>query len=268
MVVKLHTPHVILKEYYSSVELSYHVSGIEKIEEYMLRKADGISSPSTFLAHQVAEIYTFPEAEIFRIPNLIDQNFFSPRSSPTYNGSMTILYVGRLESRKGAVLFSKAIPIIAMEFPDSRFIFLGGDRLSKSGISQRAELKNQLAKEGFLNQVEFHGHAPPEVFRDHLRNATVFVMPSMYENCPYTLLEAMACGKPVVVSDSTGMPEIETGNPEALAAKTISLLKSPDDRERLGHEARKTILDHYALEVGALATESFYKGVIASSRNG
>jgi glycosyltransferase involved in cell wall biosynthesis len=104
-----------------------------------------------------------------------------------------VLYAGRLEPGKGAVVFAHAIPHVARQFPNARFVFLGADRHSVTGGSQKAELKAFLVSEGVASQVEFHRHARSEVFREHYRKASVFVMPSLFENCPYTLLEAMAC---------------------------------------------------------------------------
>jgi len=177
-----------------------------------------------------------------------------------------------LESLKGAMVFAQAIPIIAKACTNVRFVFLGADRPNPSGTSQQAELEAYLEQVGVINLVQFHGHASQETFRDFYRRATVFVMPSLFENCPYTLLEAMACGKPVVVSRAGGMIEMiddgetgilfDAGDSEALAEATITLLGSSRLRSELGRAGREAIIRGYSLPVGAAATEQFYQRVL------
>lgn len=271
-VVKLHTPHVILRRYYTADETPYARRGIEVLERRTITQADGISSPSHWLAHELSRLYGLSGGRITWVPNPIDIEFFSPSARLERQDALSILYVGRLEHRKGALVFGRAIPLIARQFPHAQFIYLGADRPGPSGGSTRTELLGYFEREGVLNQVQFHDHASPEVFREFYRCATVFVMPSLFENCPYTLLEAMSCAKPVVVSRAGGMPEMiehgstgllfEADNSTALAEATTELLKSPTLRHTLGKNARQTVLERYSLEVGAAATEAFYQRIL------
>jgi glycogen(starch) synthase len=271
-VVKLHTPHQVLRPYYTSREVPYAQRGIELLEARTIRQADGISSPSHYLANKVAQLYRLNEKSIRWVPNPIDTDFFSPCAESGSGNPLAVLYVGRLEPLKGAMVFAAAIPAIARAVSNSRFIFLGADRASSSGGSQKQELEAFFEKEGLRDRVQFYGHAEPNVFRDFYRRATVCVVPSLFENCPYTLLEAMACGLPAVVSRAGGMTEMvddgrtgvlfETGNADALAEATIALLQSPARRNSLGDAARQFVLKKYSLLVGAEATEQFYRNVI------
>ena len=127
-----------------------------------------------------------------------------------------------------------------------------------------------------LERVQFQAHAFPEVFREHYRRASVFVMPSLFENCPYTLLEAMACGKACVVSKAYGMQEMiidgesglffQPGSPADLAEKTIRLLEDEALRRRLGQGARDIVLREYSLDVGTQKTLAFYQAVLREQR--
>ena len=272
-VVKLHVPHAVLRPYYTSHQAPYARRGIEALEAHAVRRADGVSSPSNWLAQEVADLYGLDSARIPWVPNSIDTDFYSPSADPNGDGPTSVLYVGRLEPRKGAQVFAQAIPAIARAYPETRFIFLGADRPGALGASQKAELETYFEREGVRDHVRFHGHATPDVFRAYYRRATVFVMPSLFENCPYTLLEAMACGKPTVVSRAGGMTEMiddgktgllfETGDSISLAEKVIELLKSPSRRSELGQAAREAILQRYSLDIGAEATEKFYQHVLA-----
>jgi glycosyltransferase involved in cell wall biosynthesis len=270
-VVKLHTPHFVLRQFYTNGETPYDTRSVSWIEKRAIIKASGLSSPSCDLAKTVAREYDLPESRIYYVPNLIDTDFFSP--GPHQNQiSQTVLYAGRLEALKGAVTFARAIPCIARQFPSVRFVFAGADRHSPQGASLKLELMNYFEAEGIAERVEFSGHGPREEFREHYRGATVFAMPSLFENCPYTLLEAMSCGKPVVVSKAFGMKEMivdgesglffRVGDSGDLAEKVICLLTNEALREKLGKAARKRVLENYSMKTGVEKTIAFYSAVL------
>jgi glycosyltransferase involved in cell wall biosynthesis len=97
-----------------------------------------------------------------------------------------------------------------------------------------------------------HGELP-----EHLRRAAIYVLPSLYEGHPKTLIEAMACGRPVVTTNVPGIREIvrdgETGAlcaPDVLSlrARIADVLRDAKLRERLGCGARAFAVAHYSLE--------------------
>ena len=272
-VVKLHTPHVVLKPFFTAAQVPYDARRIELLEARMIRKADGLSSPSNALGDQISKLCNLDRERIQYVPNAIDTDFFSPEQPARSDSEPLVLYVGRLEPLKGALVFAKAVSTIARAVPNARFIFLGADRRSASGRSQKAELQAMLQSAGVETRVEFHGHGPPEQFRQFYRRATLFVMPSLFENCPYTLLEAMSCGLPVVASRAGGIPEIvrdgengllfPPGHAPSLATAVIDLLNS-SRRFEWGKAARAEIIMRFGLETAAMATEQFYARVIQS----
>lgn len=274
-VVKLHTPHAVLRAYCSDKEAPYARRGIEWLESKSIRQATGISSPSLYLAGEIEKIVGIAHGRIQNVPNFIDTETYSPQP-PSTEEQYRVLYVGRLESLKGAPVFAQAIPLIARAIPQAKFIFLGADRPSKSGRSQRLELQQFIEQAGLLERVEYHGHALPEVFLSFYRQASVFVLPSLFENSPYTLLEAMSCGKACVVSRAGGMPEMlvdgvsglffEPGHPKDLADKVIGLLQNPERRKSMGLAARQRAEQEYSLEVGTEKTLAFYNSVIEKEK--
>jgi glycogen(starch) synthase len=271
-VIKLHTPHSVLKHFYSSREIPYALGGVEWMERRTIRSANGISSPSLYLAEQVANDIGIEQSRIQYVPNFIDTNQFVPDSVTDQSQSLSVLYVGRLEPLKGAVIFAKAIPFIRKEFSKARFIFLGVDRSAEDGTSQKAQLERFFIQESVMDHVEFHWHDTPDVFLSYYRKAAVFVMPSLFENSPYTLLEAMSCGKACVVSRAGGMTEMlvdgesglffEPGNSADLTEKVIALLKNPPLRKSLGQAARQRAEREYSLDVGIEKTVAFYRNVL------
>lgn len=273
-VVKLHTPQFVLDRYYGRRKLPCDARLIHWAERWAILRASALSSPSRGLADQIVAEYGLQAERIAPMPNGIDASLFSPPEGEQA-GPPTVLFVGRLQPMKGVLVFADAIPLIAEACPGARFLFVGADRSSRNGTSQRQELQARFANEG-IRQVAFEGHAGPEVFRDHYRRASVFVMPSLFENCPYTLLEAMACGRAIVATRAHGMQEIivdgmsgllfEPSNPTDLAEKVILLLRDPELRQRLGAAARTAVTERYTMEEAAAAAERFYQKTIVHWR--
>ena len=271
-VVKLHTPHIVLSDYYSKKEAPYARKGIEWVEAKAILNAAGISSPSLNLAEEIEKRMNVAHGRIKFVPNFIDTDAFYPLPDGSKEQTLSVLYVGRLESLKGAPIFAQAIPQIAHAVPQAKFIFLGADRASKNGHSQLAELQQFFVQAGLSDRVEFHGNASSEVFLSFYQRASIFVLPSLFENSPYTLLEAMACGKACVVSSVGGITQMlddgesclffSSGNSTELAEKVIRLLKNPQLCAALGYSARQRALKDFSLEVGAEKTAVFYTSVI------
>lgn len=272
-VVKLHTSHYILRSFYSPNTIPYSTIGIESLEHKTIQRANGISSPSLFVAKEMARKCCVDERGIHWVQNPIDTDFFSPLARSEEKVGKMILYVGRLEPRKGTLVFAEAIPKIARLFPDAIFVFLGADRKSPGGASQKEELQHIFKKSNLGERVYFYGHASPSVFLEFYQKASLFVMPSLFENCPYTLLEAMSCACPSIASHVGGIPEIiedgrngilfSTGSASELADCAVSLLNNALLSYNLGTQARKTILEKYSLPVSTLATENFYERVLS-----
>lgn len=271
-IVKLHTSHAILKEYYTKPEIPYALAGIEQIEKTAIVKAQGISSPSNYLASEVSQKLSIERSKIHFVPNFIDTEYYEPFFERAAGGTKEVLYVGRIEPRKGALIFAEAIPEILKVEPNVHFTFAGADRSSQNGQSQKDALQRYFSNLGHSEHVTFIGHAPPEVYKKLYQNADVFVMPSLFENCPYTLLEAMSCGCACVVHKSSGMTEMvqdyvsglffANADPIDLAEKVLELLRDPELRKFISRNARQQVLERYSLEVGTRETVKYYQTVL------
>jgi hypothetical protein len=155
-----------------------------------------------------------------------------------------------------------------------RFILLGKD--TETGInhtSAKAILEGRLSAHHCTSHVQFVDHVNLDQMPAAYRSADICVVPSLYDNAPYTVLEAMSCGKPIVGAASGGIPEylvdgttgtlVQPGDVQELAQALIDLLKDEEKRNRFGAAARRRILDVYDRKEVAAHTVEAYQVAIA-----
>jgi phosphatidyl-myo-inositol alpha-mannosyltransferase len=179
------------------------------------------------------------------IPNGVDLGRFSDGIPPLaqYNdGRFNIVFLGRLEQRKGLKYLLRAIPIIRQHYPNTRFL-IGGDG------PQRVGFQTYVAQAGWRDVV-FLGRVPAEQLPSLYATADVFCAPNTGgESQGIVLLEAMASGRPVVASDIPGFRSVIRNqrdgllvgpkNHEQLAWAVCHLLEDADERRRLAVAARE-----------------------------
>jgi L-malate glycosyltransferase len=163
-----------------------------------------------------------------------------------------ILYVGRLHRQKGLDTLIRAFALLCSEQSpvDTSRLQLVGEGPARRELEELAETL------GVSANVDFAGsHEDVQPFLDE---ADVFVLPSSAEGLSNALLEAMACGLPVIVSEIPGNRDVvedgvnglltPVGDASALAATLMRLLDDEPLRAALGQAARSTILQHYGIE--------------------
>ncbi|MGE5222436.1 MAG: glycosyltransferase [Omnitrophica WOR_2 bacterium] len=195
---------------------------------------------SQAVANRLQEVFRIPEARLRVIPNAFSNHTSIPVQAESRR---VVLCVARLDPQKGLGTLLQA----AASIPDAVFLLAGEG-------SQRYELEAQAAALGLQERVHFLG------FREDipalLAMADVFVLPSLYEGMPLSLLEAMSAGKAVVASAIPGVDEVvkhgETGllvppaDPGRLAAEIRNLLDNPGLATRLGQAARQFVQCEYS----------------------
>lgn len=173
--------------------------------------------------------------------------------------------VGRLCPQKGFDVLLEAFALVAAALPSARLIVLGKG-------SDRGDLVRQAAALGITDRVDFPGWLPNPYAL--LSRATVFTMSSRYEGFPNALLEAMACGVPVVATDCpSGPSEILEGGVGILVpmddAKMLSdalrkVLQDTTLRDHLAREGRRRVEERYSLDRMVSAYERLFEEVVAS----
>ncbi|MCL4473125.1 MAG: glycosyltransferase family 4 protein [Actinobacteria bacterium] len=170
------------------------------------------------------------------------------------------VYVGRLAFHKGAPDFIKAAEIVARELPQARFLVVGDGPME-------AELRRQASQGPLAGKAVFTGMREDAV--DLVAAADLFVLPSLSEGLPLTLLEAAMLGKAMLATSVGGIPEIvkpgETGeltplrNPVLLAREMASLLADDAGRGRMGRAARQLWEREFTVEAMTDGMEAVYR---------
>jgi glycosyltransferase involved in cell wall biosynthesis len=179
-----------------------------------------------------------------------------------------ILYVGRLEHRKGIDLLIEALPAVLRAVPYATAILVGADRDRHWENHWRQKASPELRE-----RVHFAGVVDAAALVAHYQTADLFVAPSRYESFGLIFVEAMAHSLPVVALRAPGaMDLIEDGvtgvlaPPEdavGLAAALVQVATDPSLRLRLGSAARRVVEERYSIAALATASTAFYREMLA-----
>ena len=205
---------------------------------------------------------TFP-GEYRIIPNGIDLDHFTSEAAPWpqyQDGKTNILFVGRLEKRKGLRYLLEAYRKLKWELPDIRLLVVGPGSLDHES--------HRIMGAQNLEDVELIGSVSQTDLPRYYASADIFCSPATgSESFGIVLLEAMAMGKPVGASDIEGYASIITTDKQGilfppkdsgqLAASLSLLIQEPALRRRMGHEGRLTV-EQYRWEEVARQVEDYY----------
>jgi len=213
-----------------------------------MHKLDGkiaVSRPAMEFAHK----YVPGEYQI--IPNGIDIEHFSPDVPPLEefcDGKQNILFLGRLERRKGLNYLVRAFWQVKKEIPESRLIVVG------PGTRLRKKYERWIKRHG-LKDVIFVGYAPYSELPRYYRTADVFCSPATgRESFGIVLVEAMAMGKPIVATSIDGYASVVTHgeegllvppkNSKRLAEALLTLLRNRELQQQMGTRGRVKAQDY------------------------
>lgn len=205
-----------------------------------LRKADYLLADSAHTKKDIIKYVRYPENKIIVIPPGINhtefhENHDKKRKTKTRRELETILYVGSEHKRKNIELIIKAFSLVAKEIPNIKFVKVGQAQ-DQTNRKQLLLLAKQLSVEEKIIWKEYTDDLAQEY-----NTATVFVFPSLYEGFGFPVLEAMACGCPVITTNRTSLSEL-TGdaallcdpfNEKDLAEKIIEVITNKKLQQQL-----------------------------------
>jgi glycosyltransferase involved in cell wall biosynthesis len=210
------------------------------IEEKVFRAAQRVVVTTQSMADNVAKRIPDTSSHIVVIPNYVD----TERFTPSFQGfTYDLIAVGRLSPEKNQMALLEAIEPL-----DMRLLLIGSGQM-REVLEQRF---------GTLNgRVQWQDRVPNNQIPDYLNSARLFILPSHYEGHPKTLIEAMACGLPVIGTNVSGIRNLirhrDNGylcepTPDSIRAAIQEVLADEALQKHMGARARQFALQHFALD--------------------
>lgn len=183
------------------------------------------------------------------LENVVDCAAFHPRDILSKNKQPRLISIGRLVAQKRHDLFLKTVALVRDSVPKASGTIVGSGPLLND-LTNLAHLLN------LQDCVRFAGSTDSVV--DYYHNTDILVLTSDYEGTPNVVLEAMACGLPVITTRVGGISDlvidgktgfiVDCGDVETLAQRVIQLAEDIELRKRMGQAAREEIVRYYSLD--------------------
>jgi glycosyltransferase involved in cell wall biosynthesis len=232
--------------------------------------ADQVSAPCKAIGELLGQAWSIPRDKLAHVPYpFVPSPELLKISAAKRN--RVVLFMGRLEFRKGVIDLARAIPAVLARHPDVIFRFLGSPKESPlPGKNMKEYLQMLLA--GHEKSVQFPAAVAPNEIPGMLADSDICVFPSIWENFPNVCFESMSAGRATVGSSAGGMAEqldggkagrlIRPRNPSSIANTINALLDDEKLRIHLGEVARQRVLDQYNVDrIGALQEASYERAI-------
>jgi glycosyltransferase involved in cell wall biosynthesis len=247
-------------------------SAVGKALLFFFKKSDAVVAMTDEIREEL-DLVGFPPERIITIPNGVDcQRFYKETSLTARNDvrkrlgcpekAKLVLFSGRLVYRKGLDILLKAWQVFAAGNQDYYLLVIGSGDLQPDSVEM--EMK-RLVSDNQIERVVFAGETEvPELL---LANSDMFVFPSRREGFPNALMEAMAAGLPVIVSNIGGNTDLVTNGrtgmifrseDSAALATLLADAAGNSDIESLGLSAREYVCSHYGFSFIAREYYSLY----------
>ena len=179
----------------------------------------------------------------------VDTRHFIPTPFPE---QMTFLMISRLIRDKGVFEYLEAARKVRASHKDVRFLLVGPYDTNPSALKQE-ELQEYISD----GSIEYLGEVTD--VRPAIAQSSVYVLPSYHEGTPKTVLEAMACGRPIITTDAPGCREtvqegvngylVEPKNVEALVESVMKVIGDNESFEEMGNASRKLAVKKYDIDI-------------------
>jgi glycosyltransferase involved in cell wall biosynthesis len=219
------------------------------------------------ITNQTKNLYSesFDESNISVIPFGVDTDMFSPTQLEEEREECEILYAGSLYPLKGVRYLIQAIASVRKQGLKANLTIVGE--------GQQKEALTALTRAlGIEEHVKFEGFVPYSNMPSYYKRSDIFCFPTLGEPFGKAVIEAMACGKPVIATNVGGPAEIiqdevdgllvPPSNPEAIALQITRLIEDKNERRRLGERARETAVNRFSWSTIAEKYHQLYSGLL------
>lgn len=242
VVIRLHGEQYTFHKYTPGLQLTSAVRFARVLQRIALRRAKLLISPSYAHAQEIQNEMGPAHPPIVVVPNSFNLEKVHA-DSRIKRSPQTVLYVGRIEQRKGIGTLLEAAARTKDLLPNSRFVFAGDFHSSLP----ETEFRSLVSKFGLDSQIEMLGPVGWNVLSDWYQRSAVSVLPSYYETFGLAALEPMAHGTPVITTSGGALSEVvesevsgrlvRAGDAGDLAGALTELLGDDHAREEMGKAA-------------------------------
>jgi glycosyltransferase involved in cell wall biosynthesis len=235
-----------------------------RLEAFTIPRSQGVVCITNYTREAVAGL----AKKTWVVPNAVDGSFFDVQPEIDSAQPPIILCVGAIGIRKNQNAFIRALDTLAAK-RKLQVVFLGSASRENSYCREFFQL---VAARDWCRHFDFVGR---EKLKSHLRAATLLALPSLEDNCPMTVLEAMAAGVPVVAAKVGGVPDLvedgKTGlfcdpqNAASMAGAVEKLLSQPDFARALAAEAKTRAKERFHPLVVARRHLEIYREVLSAN---
>jgi glycosyltransferase involved in cell wall biosynthesis len=240
------------------------------VERALGRVTDRLIALTPTEAATAVECGVVPARRLVTIPNGVVSSQvpgrdrgLEVRRREGWDGVPLVGTLSRMTPQKRPEVWLHTAARIAQERPDARFAWIWGGEQEQAVRAQARDL-------GLEDRVQFLGYRPDA--RELIAAFDVFLLTSAFEGLPYSLMEAMASGVPVVATDVVGTRDVvrhgETGllapagDAPALAAQVLQMLADPEGARRLAEAGRADVLARYSVDEMVRRTAELYRSLL------
>ena len=256
-----------------------YVAKVLEGERRLLRKTDHILANSQAILNEVRRTFPSCSDRLSRaviVPHGVPDVGAMSSAGRRLSGALRVVFVGRLERRKGADILLRSLPELFARQPEVDVRFVGEDGIDEGEGDLRANFETEYSQAPWRSKVSFMGRVERAVLEGELQQADIVVAPSRFESFGLVYVEAMSAGKPCIALDTGAAREIfeheRTGylvrdqEPTSLAAAIHYLAARPDLCQKIGEQAREAYLARFTDRAMAMAAEQFFSDIVSASR--
>ncbi len=279
-------PHLIpiLREYNPTTKIILHMQceWVKQMEESLIRpgldQCDMITGCSQWVIDKIVERFPEYQNKSFNLHNGVDTDYFVPTDDLSEVSDSEIVFIGRVSPERGAHTLLEAFNLVLEEVPNAKLKMIGSynsvpreylvdvtddplmhemRKYYKEGSNLYYDYAKSIPTPQANERITWISDLPQVELLKQYQQAAIFTFPSLIEE-PFgmPIIEAMACGKPVISTDGGGIPEflhdgengllVPRNDPQALAQAFIKLLNEPQTRDGMGKKGRDLVASDFS----------------------
>ena len=233
------------------------------MQQKVVQQLNHVITVSQQSQRDIVAAFNRPADNIQVIPNGVDASIFKPLDTITRTPFQLITTASSDQPLKGLSVLLRALAQLRSEFPALQLIVIG--KLKESG-----ETEKELQALNLQDAVQFKSGISNQQLVEEYAQASIAIVPSLYEGFGLPAAEAMACAVPLICSDGGALPEVvgdaarlvRAGKVEDLKSALCELLNDEKSRTQLGEQGRAHILQQLSWDCGGKKMERYYYQVL------